>query len=215
MTHLIVGKKSIFVLLVIILFSLLLNFYFYPKLPTVMVTHWNMQGEADGYSPKLFGIFLFPVLLTFLFFMSMVIPRIDPLKKNMKTFQLQYMSFITVFFAFILYIQTMTIAWNIGLVFDFVRFLTPAFTVLFFYLGILMKETKRNWFIGIRTPWTLSSDVVWEKTHALASTLFKTAAIIALGGVIFPTLAIWFMLIPILSSSLMLVVYSYIVFRKQ
>ena len=65
------------------------------------------------------------------------------------------------------------------------KFIIPAFAVLLFYIGILIKHAKRNWFIGIRTPWTLSSDKVWDKTHALGGKLFQVSAVITLGGIFF------------------------------
>jgi len=60
--------------------------------------------------------------------------------------------------------------------------LAPGLFVLFYYLGILMQHSRRNWFVGIRTPWTLSSDVVWEKTHKRGGLVFKACAVLVLAG---------------------------------
>ena len=74
---------------------------------------------------------------------------------------------------------------------------------------------KRNWFIGIRTPWTLSSERVWDRTHAIGGKLFRLAGVIALGGIIFTGIAWLFILGPILVISIYLVVYSYLEYRRD
>lgn len=208
-------NKATLVLILIIVFSFALSAYFYPKLPSQIATHWNLSGEADGYSSKAFGLFLIPVLLVVLFTIFMFIPRIDPLRENVKKFWNEFVLFIAILFFFMLYLQLLLIQWNRGVEFDFVRFLTPAFSVLFFYIGVLLEKSKRNWFIGIRTPWTLSNDQVWEKTHQLAAPLFKVAAILNLAGIIWPALAFFLLFGSILTAALVPSVYSYFVFRDE
>jgi len=95
------------------------------------------------------------------------------------------------------------------------RFIAPAFAAIFFYAGVLISKTKRNWFIGIRTPWTLSSDSVWNKTHKLGGALFKICGLFALLGVIFYKAAIFLILVPVLLSTIIVIVYSYKLFRIE
>ena len=95
------------------------------------------------------------------------------------------------------------------------QLLIPAFAALFFYAGILIDKAKRNWFVGIRTPWTLSSQKVWDKTHQLGGQLFKLSAIIALLGLLSESLAIYLMIGPIILASIYLFVYSYWIFQKE
>jgi len=85
---------------------------------------------------------------------------------------------------------------------------------LLYYLSILVKKSKRNWFIGIRTPWTLSSDKVWDKTSRLGSKLLKITAILILIGAFFGEYLIYFILIPIILTFVYLWVYSYLEFKK-
>jgi len=59
------------------------------------------------------------------------------------------------------------------------QMMVPALGILFYYCGILIENAKRNWFIGIRTPWTLSNEKVWERTHKIGGKLFKIAGLIA------------------------------------
>ena len=89
------------------------------------------------------------------------------------------------------------------------QLMMPALGILFYYCGVLIENAKRNWFIGIRTPWTLSSDSVWEKTHKIGGKLFKIAGIIALFGIFFPNYTFLFVLIPVVSVAIYTAAYSY------
>jgi uncharacterized membrane protein len=116
---------------------------------------------------------------------------------------------------FMFYLNLLVIFWNLGAQFSMNRFLPPAFAILFFFAGVLIENSKRNWFIGIRTPWTLSSDFVWDKTHKVGGKLFKASALISLLGVIFPDYAMWLLLVPVIFSSVYVFVYSYVEFKKE
>jgi uncharacterized membrane protein len=102
---------------------------------------------------------------------------------------------------------------NLGYNINLILIMALAIGIFFFYLGILLEKTKRNWFIGIRTPWTISSDYVWDKTNKLGGKLFKICGVICIVGVFFGNLAIWFILVPIIFSAVFLIFYSYIQFR--
>lgn len=86
---------------------------------------------------------------------------------------------------------------------------------MFVYLGFLLDHAEQTWFVGIRTPWTMSSERVWKKTHALGGTLFKIAGIISITGILFGRYALWFCIVPILFVAVYLVVYSYLEFRRE
>ncbi len=207
-------KNKTIISFMIVLAMFLISLYFYQFLPDTIITHWDSQGQANGYMAKFWGLFLVPIISLAILLLFLAIPKIDPLKKNIKKFENYYYGFIIIFLLFFLYIHIITILANLGYMFNMMIIIIPAISILFYYLGILMKKSKRNWFIGIRTPWTLSSDKIWHKTHQLGSVLFKISAIISLFGIFFPIYAIWFILIPILIASIYLVVYSYILFRK-
>lgn len=208
-------KKSNLIIILIILISFAIGVYFYPQIPNEMASHWNLRGEVDDYMPKFWGILLMPFISLFLFLLFLIIPKIDPLKENIEKFRKYFDWFIILIILFLSYIYLLAIFWNLGFEFNMGRMLMPALGILFFYIGILLKNAKRNWFIGIRTPWTLSSDSVWDKTHQLGSKLFKIAGIITFLGILFPNYVLWTVLIPILTASLYLVVYSYFEYQKE
>ncbi len=207
-------KKSTIIILLIILISFAIGIYFYPQMPEKIASHWNAQGEVDGYMSKFWGLFLMPIISLVLFLFFLFIPKIDPLKANIEKFIKYFDYFMIIFFTFLFYLYLLTVAWNLGLKFNMIQLLSPTFGVLFFYCGIMTGKAKRNWFIGIRTPWTLSNEEVWNKTHKVGGGLFKIAGVISLGGLILPNLALFLVLFPILFFTLYITVYSYLEYKK-
>ena len=207
-------RKTEKLVLAVIAVSFVIGIALYPEMPDQMASHWNAAGEVDGYMPKFWGLFLMPLITLGMFLLFITIPRIDPLKANIQKFRGNFDMFILIIIFFMFYIYMLTLFWTMGYRFSMIQLMSPAFAVLFYYAGILMQNAKRNWFIGIRTPWTLSSTKVWDKTHKLGAKMFKVAAVIILAGVVLPNYAIYFILIPILFSAFYLIVYSYREYRK-
>lgn len=183
-------------------------------LPDTVITHWGVEGTPDGYSGKAFGILLFPIMVIILNLLFRFLPGIDPLKENYKKFGKSYETFIAVFNLFLLMLFFIFIFLNMCIDININRLIIPLFAFLFFSIGVILKDVKDNWFIGIRTPWTLSSKEVWRKTHQLGSVLFEAGAIVSLVGIFFPEYAFAFVLIPILLVSVILIVYSYMEHKK-
>lgn len=208
-------KKTNIFIFIIILVSFAVGIYFYPKFPARIASHWNAQGQVDGYMSKCWGLFLLPIILLAIWLLFLIIPKIDPLKHNIEKFRKYFDAFIVLIILFLLYLYVLTIYWNLGNIFNMGQAIVPAIGLLFFYIGILLKHAQRNWFIGIRTPWTLSSDNVWEKTHKLGAKLFKIAGVIAFLGLFFPGAAIWFVLIPAIFFALYTIIYSYFEYKKE
>ncbi|PIZ69775.1 MAG: hypothetical protein COY10_00845 [Candidatus Portnoybacteria bacterium CG_4_10_14_0_2_um_filter_43_36] len=208
------NKKTNLIIISIIVLSFLSALYLYPQLPDRVASHWNAQGQIDGYMPKFWGVFLMPAITLAIFLLFLLIPIIDPLKKNIDKFRNYFNWLIILIVVFLLYVYSLTVFWNLGYRFNMTLLMTPAVGLLFFYIGVILKHAERNWFIGIRTPWTLSSDVVWKKTHQLGAKLFKVAGIIAILGIFFAENALWFAIIPAIASSLFLLVYSYFEHKK-
>lgn len=206
------------IILSIILFFFALAAYFYflcPQLPEKMASHWNINGEANGHMSKFWGLFLMPLLSLGIFLLLIFIPKIDPLKKNVEKFRKYFDIFILIMILFLFYIYLLTIFWNFGLKFNMPRLMAPAMGFFFFYFGILIKNAKRNWFIGIRTPWTLSSDKVWDKTHKLGGKLFKMIGTIAFLGIVFPNHFVWLLLISTFIIVPFVLFYSYFEYKKE
>ena len=198
----------------IILLSFFIGIVSYSYLPDMMPMHWNAQGEIDGYMGKLWGLFMLPIISLGLFALFLVIPKLDPRRSNLESFKEYYQGIILMIVGFLFYIYILTILAAIGYKFNMVQAMALSFAVLFYYMGIVLKKTKSNFFVGIRTPWTLSDEKVWEKTHDLGGKLFKVSGIIAFFGVLFKEVAIFLMIIPTIVASIFIYIYSYLEYAK-
>ena len=110
--------------------------------------------------------------------------------------------------------QIFVIMWNLGIKLNVSIVMSVGIAILFYYAGVLIEKSKRNYFIGIRTPWTLASDKVWDKTHRLGGKLFKVDTLLALVGILFPPYTFYFVLVPVLTSAIWTIIYSYLEFKK-
>jgi uncharacterized membrane protein len=187
----------------------------YPFMPDLVASHWGLSGKVNGYLPRFWGLFLVPLLSAGLALLFLAIPRIDPLKANIAKFRETYDRFVIVVLLFLFYVSLLGIAWNTGIRFNIAQVLSPALGVLYYACGVLIGRARRNWFVGIRTPWTLSSERVWDRTHAIGGKLLRIAGLLALLGALLPGL-VWILVIgPVLLISIYLVVYSYLEYRKE
>ena len=208
-------KKAFTLGFSIVLFMFAIGAYLYPQLPDEVPTHWNDAGEVDGYMPKFWGIFLLPIMTFAILLMFMVIPRVDPKKINLEKFMSYYEGMVIVFTGFMFYIFTLILMFSMGYVFNMFYAILPGMGFLFIYIGFMLERAKQNWFVGIRTPWTLSSERVWDKTHKLGGKLFKIAGALTVLSIFVIEYAFWILMISILGVSFYLIVYSYFEYQKE
>ena len=189
----------------------------YSRLPEQVASHWNVADQVDGTMPRFWGAFLMPAISLPMLGLLMLVPRIDPHRANIAQFQGSVNVFTVLMVAFLLYLHILTLLWNLGVQgFRISTALLPAVGILFVFIGFLLRGSKRNYFIGIRTPWTLSSDEVWEQTHGLGSVLFMISGFLAALGAFLPGPVAYVLVVgPVLLSSLIAVVYSYVLWRAE
>jgi len=182
-----------------------------------MASHWNANDQVDGYMTKFWGVFLMPLVTLGMFLLFLVVPAIDPLKANIAKFRETFNLFIAFITAFMVYIYALSLRWNLGYTeVGIGKAMLPAMGLLFIIVGVMLRKAQRNFFIGIRTPWTLSSDFVWNKTHQLGAILFMISGVITvIGGFIGGNTALWMLLGPLFASTIFLVIYSYILYQKE
>jgi uncharacterized membrane protein len=209
-------KTTVILASLVILVSILAGVFFYQQLPDPMASHWNINDEVDGYMGKFWGVFMLPLISVGLMLLLFGIPYLDPLKENIVEFRGIFNAFIFVMQLFLAYVWSLTIVWNLTPdAFKIGTALLPAMGLLFIFVGYMVRSAKRNWFIGIRTPWTLSSDYVWKETHRLGGALFIASGILSIIGVFFGVHAFWFVLLPVIGSTVFLYIYSYILFQGE
>lgn len=188
--------------------------YFYPSMPDMVASHWGAGGQVNGYMPKFWGSFLLPLMSLAIYGLFFLLPKIDPLKANYAKFRNYYDGFLLAFVLFMVYVYGLTVAWNLGMAFNMAMAIIPAFAAFFYIIGAVLENAKQNWFIGIRTPWTLSSEKVWDRTNKLGAKIFKAIAILSLVSIFFGPMAFTATIFLLFIAALYLVVYSYIIYRK-
>jgi len=147
----------------------------YSDLPDRMPTHWNMAGELDGWTDRPWGAFLLPLMLLVGLGMFHLLPRIDPRGANYAKFKGTYEILIIATMVFLLGVHLVILAIALGQDISVTRVMPVGVGILFIVIGNILPRTRSNWFVGVRTPWTLSSDRVWERTHRFAGRLFVAA----------------------------------------
>ena len=207
-------KKTHLAIVAIIILSFSVSIYIYPQMPDMIASHWNSEGDIDGYMSKSWGLFLMPIISIVLLLFFIFLPKTDPLKKNINQFKKYFDGFILIMFLFLFYIHLLTLSWNLNYNFSMTRMLLPALGLLFFYLGFFLEKVKQNWFIGIRTPWTLSNQEVWDKTHKMGGRVFKLSGLVAIAGMIFQDIAFWLFIGVVVTGVICLFIYSYVIFKK-
>jgi uncharacterized membrane protein len=180
-------KKSDIYNVVLIVIAFLINIAVYSKLPDQIPTHWNVAGEIDRYSPKVFGAFMAPVIMLVVWLGMKFLPNIDPKKKNYEKFNSSYSIIICLLTSFFFVLNLLTITVSLGYNISINKVIPLIIGILFIILGNYMPKSKSNFFYGIKTPWTLTSDVSWRKTHRLGGKLFVLDGIIVVISSIFLT----------------------------
>lgn len=202
---------------VIILACFVTGALVYPTLPAQLVSHWNAAGQPNGHLGKFWVVFLLPLIMLGMGALWAFLPNVDPIAKGYKGFRYVYDFIWFLIVAFLAYVYALMLGANLGWTFDMLKAIYVALGFLIAIIGSLLPYIRRNWFMGIRTPWSLSSDAVWEKTHRLAGQLFRTAGLLifAAAFVSSHTVALWLVAAPLAVAVLVPVVYSYLVYRKE
>ncbi|MDY6761784.1 MAG: SdpI family protein [Candidatus Nanohaloarchaea archaeon] len=204
------GYASVFLLSLMIVVTV----YGFTQLSGDIAIHFDAAGQADGYMPLFPGILLMPAIGTFILVIFHYLPRIDPLGENYESFENLFELLQLLLIGIFTYVQAMIITWNLGHKFNPSLMVMPVVFSAYYLAGKIMEKAERNWFIGIRTPWTLSSDEVWKKTHENTSPLMKLAAAISLAALVVPEYSVYLYAAPAFLVAIFSTIYSYIIYRN-
>lgn len=194
--------------------SFILSAFLYNKLPDQMPMHWNFAGEVDRYGAKLEGAFLMPFLNAGILFMLIWLPVIDPKRASYERFESFYKLFQWIMVIFFTIMHALVLIWSLGYQVSIGLYVKLAVGSLFMILGNYMGKVGPNWFVGIKTPWTLENPEVWTKTHRLAGPLFFAAGIIiALMAFVDGALSFWIIMISTFIAAFVPIIYSYFIYR--
>lgn len=207
-------KKYLFSAVIIVL-TVLTWVFTYSFLPDNLATHWGINGNADDYSSKFNAMMTFFGIMIIQYILMVIIPKVDP-KNNYKSFMRPYMAIFNTMFAVLFIISLITILNGLGYELPIPYLGSFVLGAIFMVFGNFIQKVKPNFFLGIRTPWTLSNERVWKDTHRFSSKLFVLAGVIIMLTAFFPstykepiifTAAIGCIILSILSS--------YIIYQRQ
>jgi len=202
----------VFLLAGTVVFSLVV----YSRLPERVPVHWGLSGEPDRYGSRLEGAFLVPAIMTVVLVLMRWLPSVDPRRANIEKFRDSYDLMVLVVMAFMAVIHVLVLGVSLGWPVNITTVVLAGVGLLFVILGNMLPRARSNFMFGIRTPWTLSSDSVWARTHRVGG-----YAMVA-GGLV--TIAAAFVGQPwgiaIAFTSLMVgglapIVYSYILWSRE
>ncbi|MED1017128.1 SdpI family protein [Bacillus atrophaeus] len=178
-------KKYLFSVVIIVL-TILTWVFTYSSLPNDLVTHWGINGDADDYSSKFNAMMTFIGIMIIQYILMVIIPKIDP-KNNYKTFMRPYIAIFNTMFAVLFIINLITISTGLGYDLPIPYLGSFVLGAIFMVFGNFIQKVKPNFFLGIRTPWTLSNERVWKDTHRVSSKLFVLAGVIIMLTAFFPS----------------------------
>jgi immunity protein, SdpI family len=188
----------------------------YPRLPGSVPVHWGISGEPDRWGSRFDGAVLFPFIMFGAWLLLRFLPRIDPRAPNYEKMQSAYDFMVNAVLTLLLVVHGMILATGLGYAVPVGRITPVLIGALFVTLGNVLPRARPNWWFGIRTPWTLSSDRVWTRTHRVGGYAMTAAGIVILAGVALP--GVWPFAVFIVASAVAAIfpiIYSYIVWREE
>lgn len=201
----------------IIAIQVIVAVYGFAVLPESVPIHWGIGGQATSYGPKWVGTFLYPLMSIGLSVLIRVLvaagPRLGGRENTAANLQIGKI-ILTSVILFMLIVQLSTTARALGVDFNMSTVILLALSVLFIFLGNYMGKVRRNFWMGIRTPWSLASSVVWERTHRLGGWLFVAVGLIGIPCSFIPALRPWGVVVPIIGVTIFLYVYSYVCYQR-
>ena len=202
-------------LIIIVLLPFFYLIYIWEQLPDKVPMHWNIRGEIDRYGDKT-ELILLTVLLslvTYIFFL--VILKIDPKNKLRKMgHKFHVIKFLMTTFMSVLSLVIIISIKNASLDNTNYYLLVGA---LYIVLGNYFKTIRPNYFIGIRTPWTLESENVWKKTHKLGGLMWFAGGIVVVLSSLFLERQMTVLILMIVTGiiSIVPIIQSYVLYQNE
>jgi uncharacterized membrane protein len=203
-------------LLAILLADVAFGLWALPRLPERVPVHWDLAGKADGFGPAWQNALLMPALALGLWALLLVLPLADPLRRNYPRFLVTLKLFRWLLPLMVAAFQVVVALGMLGVASDPGQGVRAILAIVFVVLGNSMGKLRHNWFVGIRTPWTLASEEVWTRTHRLAAPIWVAGGLVQLAGAFVPGVAGQVLFAaPLAAMVLVPVGASYLFFRKQ
>jgi uncharacterized membrane protein len=184
--------------------------------PDQIPVHWNWAGEPDRFGGRLEGLLALPLAAAGVYVLLLFLPRLDPRRKNYDAFAGPFATIRTVVIGLLLGLDAVTLLWIRGERAHVNGLVAAEIGVALLLLGNYLPKVKSNWFVGVRTPWTLSSEASWRQTHRLAGWLFTASGILTVATALaYPDVARTVMLGTLAAAGGTSIVYSYFAWKND
>lgn len=202
--------------LVIAALAVAISIWAYPSLPPRVATHWDLRGTPDGFSSRAWAVALIPIVIIAMTALFNVLPKLDPRRENYAKFLSSYWLIANAVIVFILVAHGLIITTGLGYSVKIDRLMPLGVGLLFVFLGNYLTRVEPNWFIGVRTPWTLSSDTVWRKTHRTAGWLMVLGGLVLASGAFLPgAMLLPLFIVTIVVVAVIPIVQSYVLWKRE
>ena len=201
---------------VLIAGAVLFSLAVYSRLPDQVPVHWGFSGEPDRFGTRVEGAFLMPAIMIALLVLMRWYPSRDPRAANIAKFRDAYDTVVTGTIALLSGIHVLALGDALGWRIDMARAVLISLGVLFILLGNLLPVVRSNFIFGIRTPWTLSSETVWTRSHRVGGYAMVAAGVITIVGALLARP--WGLAVALTSlvvSAVIPVVYSYVLWARE
>jgi uncharacterized membrane protein len=205
--------RSLWVSMVFVLIGVAVAAWLWPRLPAMVPSHWNLAGQVDGWLPRFWAAAIPSLGVLIMTLLTWLLPVISPERFRIGSFANVFTGLMLVIQGFILVLGVCVLLVGAGYALPIPRIAMLGTGALMMVLGNYMGKLQRNFFIGIRTPWTLASAATWERTHRFAGRLFVIAGLIVLLGTVV-ALPFWIGVGCILAAVLIPALYSFVIYRR-
>jgi len=197
----------------VVLSSLAGTILAYPQLPPVVPIHWDAHGQVNGWGPKWSLFFYGPGMMLGIILLFSALPWLSPKKFEVDSFRSTYLYIMVMIVAMLAYCQLLIVISALGVALDVSRAIEGGVCLMIALLGNVLGKVRRNFFVGIRTPWTIANEQVWNATHRLGAKTFFAGGLLGLVAVILRA-PFWLPVTAVIVAVLIPAIYS-LMFYKQ
>jgi uncharacterized membrane protein len=192
------------------------GFWALPQLPEQVASHWGLDGAVNGTTTRLVLVVLVPLLGFAMAGVLTIAPHLDPKRRNFPMHAGSYWLVTNLLLVFLAFLHVLVIGFNLGWPIHLQEVMMPGLGVLFIVIGNVLTRVRPNWIFGIRTPWTLTSELSWRESHRVGGYGFVVVgALVLLTSLVKPSASIYVMLFGIGGVSLLSVAWSYFAWKRD
>ena len=207
-------EKTMWLAVAMVALMWIVSAWYYPQLPETVPIHWNSQGIANDFMDKPWGALLMPLISSGVLLLLFILPVLSPKGFRLDSAKRAYGIVVSIIMAFMLAVLVLSYEHTLGKVESFSEWISAGLGVLLVVLGNYLSKFPKNFWVGIRTPWTLASDEVWFKTHRLGGRTFMAGGLLVFLGS-FAGISLEYLVGIVLVAAFTPVIYSLLIYKRM